>query len=214
MTRIAMIGGTGLVGRALAVRLVGAHDLLLIGRRASGITGAEERVGPIDDWPALLGGERIDVAISTLGTTIKQAGSWEAFRAVDVEAVLGFAKAAKAAGARQMLSVSSVGALHGARNNYLAMKGATERGLENIGFERLDIVRPGLLRGERGGERRLAERIGIAVSPVANLLLRGKLDKFASIDAATVAGGLAALIGADGTGRHVHFNRDLERLAR
>ena len=212
MTRIAMIGTTGLIGRALVARLVGEHEVLLIGRRSAEVVGAEEKLGAMADWPALLAGERIDVAISTLGTTIKQAGSWKAFRAVDVDAVLGFAGAAKAAGARQMLSVSSVGALHGARNKYLAMKGETERGLETLEFERLDIVRPGLLRGDRGGDRRLGERIGSAISPLANLLLRGSLDKFAAIDAEVVAKAMAALVGAAGTGRHVHFNRDLNVL--
>lgn len=210
--RIAMIGATGLIGRALAPRLVAAHDLLLIGRRLAGISGAEERVAPVDQWPGLLAGEAIDVAISTLGTTIKQAASWEAFRAVDVDAVLGFAQAAKAAGARQMLSVSSVGAMAGARNKYLAMKGETERELAKIGFERLDIVRPGLLRGNRGGEQRVGERIGLAISPLANLLLRGSLDRFASIDADTVAAAMAMLVGAAGPKRQVHFNRDLKRL--
>ena len=62
--RIAMIGATGLIGRALAPRLVAAqHDVLLIGRRPAGIKGAEERVAPSDQWPGLLAGEAIDVAI-------------------------------------------------------------------------------------------------------------------------------------------------------
>lgn len=211
--RVAMIGATGLIGRTLAARLAGSHELLLIGRRAAGVVGAQEKLGALADWPAMLAGESIDVAISTLGTTIKQAGSWEAFRAVDVAAVLAFAGAGKAAGARQMLSVSSVGALHGARNRYLAMKGEAERGLEQIGFERLDIVRPGLLRGQRGGDRRLGEGIGIAISPVANLLLRGSLDKFAAIDADVVAAAMARLVGAGGRGRHIHFNRALKAMA-
>jgi uncharacterized protein YbjT (DUF2867 family) len=211
--RIVMIGATGLVGRALAPLLAVEHDLLLIGRRAAGVGGAQERTGSIAEWPSLLDKERVDVAISTLGSTIRQAGSWDAFRAIDVDAVLAFAAAAKVAGASQMISVSSVGALHGARNNYLAMKGATERGLDKLKFERLDIVRPGLLRGNRVGEPRLGERIGIAISPVANLLLRGSLDKFAAIDAEVVAAAMARLVGAAGKGRHVHFNRDLLRIA-
>lgn len=211
--RIAMIGATGLIGRHLAARLASNHDLLLIGRRPAGVKGAEDRVGPVEQWPALMAGEKIDVAISTLGTTIKQAGSREAFRAVDVDAVLGFARAAHAAGARHMLLVSSVGALPGARNFYMAMKGETERELGRVGFDRLDIIRPGLLRGDRGGEPRLGERIGIAISPLANLLLRGSLDRFAAIDAKLVATAMAALVGAEASGRHVHFNRDLGALA-
>jgi len=211
--RIAMIGATGLIGRALAPRLAATHELLLIGRRPAGVQGVEEQVAPLDEWPALLAGEKIDIAISTLGTTIRQAGSWNAFRAVDVTAVFGFAEAALTAGARQMLSVSSVGANASARNRYLAMKGAAEDGLAALGFERLDIVRPGLLRGDRGGDRRLGERIGSAISPVANLLLRGPLDRFAAIDAERVAAAMAALVGAQGEGRRVHFNRDLKMLA-
>ena len=210
--RIAMIGATGLIGQALAPRLAVDHDLLLIGRRPAGVAGAEERIAPMDEWSAVLAGEAIDVAISTLGTTIRQAGNWEAFQAVDATAVLRFARAARAAGARQMLSVSSVGANAGARNKYLAMKGAAEDGLAALGFERLDIIRPGLLRGDRGDDRRLGERIGSAISPVANLLLRGRLDRFAAIDAERVAAGIAALVGAKGNGRRVHFNREIIAL--
>ncbi|MES2904752.1 MAG: NAD(P)H-binding protein [Pseudomonadota bacterium] len=213
MIRIAMIGATGLIGRALAPRLVAAgHDVLLIGRRTADVAGAKERVGRTAEWPGLLADESLDVAISTLGTTWKQAGSWDAFRAVDHDAVVAFAGAAKAAGARQFLTVSSVGADPEARNHYLALKGEVERDLAARGFERLDIIRPGLLRGNRGSDRRLGERIGIAVSPMANLLLRGSLDKIAAIDADVVAKAMAALAGAAGEGRHIHFNRDIRRL--
>lgn len=145
--RIAMIGATGLIGRSLAARLAGAHELLLIGRRAAGVVQAGERTGAMADWPALLAGERVDVAISTLGTTWKQAGSWEEFRAVDVEAVLAFARAARAAGARQMLSVSSVGALHGARNNYLAMKGRLSVGSSRSGSSGSTLSAPACCAG-------------------------------------------------------------------
>lgn len=211
--RIAMIGATGLIGRALAPSLVAAgHIVLLIGRRSAGFTGIEERIGEMADWPEMLAGEKIDAAISTLGTTWKRAGSWDAFRAVDLNAVIAFAKAARAAGARQMMTVSSVGADPAASNQYLALKGEVEHVLTAIGFERLDVIRPGLLRGKRGADRRLGERIGIAVSPLANLLLRGSLDKFAAIDAGVVAKAMAALVGATGEGRHVHFNRELKLL--
>ena len=212
--RVAMIGATGLIGRSLGPRVAAEHDLLLIGRRAAGIAGAEDHVAPIADWPKQLIGETIAVAISTLGTTIRQAGSWDAFRAVDVDAVLGFARAARAAGARQFLCVSSVGADAGARNRYLAMKGEVERDLAAIGFERLDIIRPGLLRGDRGDDRRLGERIAIAIGPLLNPLLRGPLDRFAAIDADKVAAAMASLIGAEGGGRHIHFNRILRQSAR
>lgn len=208
--RIALIGATGLIGRSL-VPLLKELNPLLLGRRASGFS-VKEIVTPMADWPARLSGAGIDVAISTLGTTWAKAGSWPAFEAVDHDAVLGFAGAARAAGARQFISVSSAGADAGSLNGYLAIKGRTELALADVGFDRVDIIRPGLLRGPRGNDRRIGERLGILVSPLLNLALRGSLDRFAAIDASTVAAAIAALAGALPPGVHIHHNRDLKRL--
>lgn len=214
MARVAMIGATGLIGRSVAPLLVAAgHELTIVGRRASGVAGANERVAPMEQWADALADWRGEVAISTLGTTWKRAGSWEAFRAVDHEAVAAFARSVRSAGARQFVTVSSVGADPVSRNTYLALKGDVETALAAVGFDRLDVVRPGLLRGNRGGDRRLGERIGILVSPVLNLLLRGPLDRFAAIEAGTVAAAIATLAGRGESGRHVHRNRELRALA-
>lgn len=144
---------------------------------------------------------------------MRAAGSEAAFRAVDFDAVVAFAAAARRAGARHMLSVSSVGADAQSRNFYLRIKGEMERALEALGFDRLDIFRPGLLRGERGSDRRLGERLGIALSPVVNLALRGRLDRFAAIDAALVASAVHACLGREEPGTFRHENRDIRRLA-
>ena len=212
--RIAVIGSTGLIGRKLAP-LLAAHDVLVLSRSPTGVDQARWReiLAPAADWPAAMAGESIDAAISTLGTTWNKAGSWDAFEAVDRTAVVDFAQAARKAGATQMISVSSVGADPNARNAYLKLKGRVEADLVALGFGRLDLIRPGLLRGERGGDRRLGERIGIVASPLVNLLLRGPLDRFQAIDADQVASAIAALLGREGVGRHVHENRDLRRLA-
>ena len=83
-----------------------------------------------------------------------------------------------------------------------------------LGFDRLDVLRPGLLRGVRGRDRRLGERIGIALSPLVNLALQGPLDRYAAIDAVLVADAAAHLLDEQGGGTHIHHNRDLRRLAR
>ena len=83
--------------------------------------------------------------------------------------------------------VSSVGADSRSSAFYLKVKGEMEEALRSLGFDRLDIVRPGLLRGDRGPERRFGERVGILISPLVNLVLRGRLDRYAAIDADTVA---------------------------
>lgn len=210
--RVVLIGATGLVGSHLLSK-VDPRDLLVLARRSTGKAGIREKIAPVEAWPDLLRGEAIDIAVSTLGTTWRKAQCWGAFEAVDRTAVVEFASAARDSGARHMITVSSVGADAGSSNRYLALKGQVENDLGELGFERLDVLRPGLLRGRRGAERRLAERLGIVASPVVNLFLRGSLDRFAAIGADVVASAIAVLIEASSTGVHVHHNREIAALA-
>ena len=112
-----------------------------------------------------------------------------------------------------MVLVSSVGADANSMSEYLALKARVEDDLSRLGFERLDIVRPGLLRGPRGGDRRLKERLGIVLSPITNLFLRGSKERFAAIDAAVVAKAIAALLGEPKPGIFIHHNREIRSLA-
>lgn len=216
--RVVMIGATGLVGSLLAERLLadGIFDEVhAIGRRASGTAHARwhEHVAPPCEWPTHVAAIGADVAASALGTTMRVAGSKAAFRAVDLDMVTAFARAASEAGARRMLTVSSVGADPASRLFYPALKGEMEDALAGIGFDRLDVLRPGLLRGERGGERRLAERLGIAVSPLVNLVMLGALARYAAIDANVVANAAAACLYRHEPGLRVHDNRSIRQLA-
>jgi uncharacterized protein YbjT (DUF2867 family) len=215
--RILLIGATGLIGGLLADRLAGgpAHIHALV-RRPTGRSGPNwsESIAPADQWPDLARSIGGDVAVSALGTTRRAAGSEEAFRAVDQHMVIAFAQAAREAGVAHMIMVSSVGADATARAFYLRVKGETEAAVRALDFPRLDLVRPGLLRGDRGPERRLGERIGIALSPLMNLLLLGRLDRFAAIDASVVAAAMATLVAQGQPGTHIHHNRELHALAR
>jgi uncharacterized protein YbjT (DUF2867 family) len=207
---IIMAGSTGLIGGILLNRLAG-HELTLIGRRANPAASAETKqlIGDIAEWPSLIAGVQADVAICTLGTTMAQAGSKAAFAAIDLDAVIAFAKAARRRGAHQFMLVSSVGANPKAGNFYLATKGRAEEGVKAIGFERVDIVRPGLLRGERGGTARAVERLMIGLSPLTNLLTPRMFDHYRAIDADDVAEAMAALAGKDARGVFVHHNREI-----
>jgi uncharacterized protein YbjT (DUF2867 family) len=211
MTRIAMIGATGLVGSQLRPLLESKHKLLVLGRRPSGAAG--EKIGSMAEWPALLAGERVDVAMSTLGTTRKAAGSWDAFMAVDRDAVLAFAKAAHACGARHFLAVSSSGANPASRNAYLQLKGEVEDALAAVGFDRVDILRPGLLLGKRSGKPRLLEKVAVIADPISRIFLRGSWDRYAGINAAVVARAMAALVERHEPGLFRHHNREIRALA-
>ncbi|HEX6376820.1 MAG TPA: NAD(P)H-binding protein [Allosphingosinicella sp.] len=211
-----MIGATGLVGSLAGPKLLAkgwSVDALV--RRASGFTHPRwrEHVAPAEEWPGIVASLDADAAVSALGTTMRQAGSRAAFRTVDHDRVVDFARAAAMAGARQMIAVSSVGADPRSANFYLRTKGEMETVLQTLGFERLDILRPGLLRGPRGGDRRPGERVAVALSPLVNLVLRGRLARYAAIDAATVAAAIAAALDQPGVGVLIHENREIRRLA-
>jgi uncharacterized protein YbjT (DUF2867 family) len=207
--RILLIGATGLVGRLAVERLAAdGHHVQVLARRAAG-GGGHETIAPSSDWPALvrqLGG---DVAVCAIGTTLRAAGSQPAFRAVDFDITVDFARAARGAGVPHMIAVSSVGANEDSSNFYLRTKGEMEEALQACGFDRLDLLRPGLLRGDRGPERRLGERIGVFVSPLVNLALRGRFAKYAAIDARLVAAAIASLAGQDEPGTFIHHNREI-----
>jgi uncharacterized protein YbjT (DUF2867 family) len=159
-----------------------------------------------------LAGETLSVFVSCLGTTIKTAGSREAFIAVDRELVLRLATWARNSGARHAILVSSAGASRQSGNFYLRVKGEVEDGLEALGFDRVDLLRPGLLLGARN-ERRPGEAVAQALSPLSDLFLRGKLARFRSIDAIDVAKAIVRLSGMNKSGVFVHDTPALEGLA-
>ena len=205
---IILAGASGLIGGLLAARLQG-QPLTAIGRRAvPGIS--DQRIAPVAEWPALVAMLAPDVAISTLGTTIRTAGSQAAFAAIDHDAVVAFARAAKDAGARQFLMVSSVGA--GGASFYLKTKGRAEASVRALGFARVDIFRPGLLLGERAGDARPVERLFAALSPLTNALTPRAFDQYKAISADDVAAAMARVIGAAENGVFVHHNREMLAL--
>lgn len=218
--RIALVGATGMVGRRVMEAAVGRTDLRLVGlarREAALPAGAKMELFVADpvNWGEVFEAMQPRAVVCALGTTWKKAGEDEAaFRAVDYDLVLATARAAKASGIGRFVVVSSVGAAVGAKQFYLKVKGEMERDIAKIGFERLDILRPGLLRGPRGDDRRPLERLGIMAGPAANLLLHGKYRAYRSIDARVVARAALALSLRKAKGRFVHDNDGIARAAR
>ncbi|MFG6414013.1 hypothetical protein ACG02S_08905 [Roseateles sp. DC23W] len=137
-----LAGATGLVGRALQAELPGAIALV---RKPQPGAVTVDYARP-ESFAALPAPGSVCIA---LGTTMAQAGSRAAFRAVDFDAVVTVARAARQAGATHCGLVSAMGATARSAVFYNRVKGETEDALTAMGFERLVIARPSLLDGER-----------------------------------------------------------------
>ena len=223
-----MAGATGLIGRALlqvlradpgvgkvyAVLRAGSRsgdlptgvkavklDYAALAAAASGTSASAGNALPPLEW-----------ALCALGTTIKQAGSEAAFRAVDVDAVLAFARAAKAAGAKRFGVISALGANAKSKVFYNRCKGEMEAALADIGFEQLIIARPSLLLGDRkalGQPTRIGEVVAQHAAPFIAWAVPRKLRP---IQAETVARAMLRATAERRPGARVIESDELQRL--
>ena len=197
-----LAGASGLVGKHLLDGLLEAPDfgrVFAITRRpiAREHPRLANRIIQFDRLEAQLKGTVCHVAFCCLGTTRRQAGSEAAFRQVDVDYVLAFARAARAAQAQRFVFVSSAGASPQSKHFYLRVKGEVEQALAGLGFPSLDIIQPGLLLGWRR-ELRPAELAAMIFMPLVNPFLTGGREPLRAIPVRTVA---QSMIGAARSGR-------------
>jgi uncharacterized protein YbjT (DUF2867 family) len=185
---IALAGATGLVGREILRGLVADSSVSAIhalGRRT--LEAAPKVIPHIVDFRSLPALPHVDEVYLALGTTIKVAGSQEAFRAVDFDANLAVARVAFAAGARRAGLVSAMGASSNSRIFYSRVKGELEDALSALPFEALVIARPSLLAGDRedlGQPERRGEKIGMALSALLGPLMPKNYRSVAATDVA------------------------------
>lgn len=216
--KILIAGATGLTGSLLVRQLVaegkgGDLHLLLRGPTVQNFGDADLHVADPASWPEEIARVQPDIVISCLGSTMKKAGSKAAFAAIDRDLVASVAEAGKRAGASQMIAVSSTMADSSASSFYLRIKGEAEDLMRAQKFDRLDIVRPGLLRGERTGDSRLGEGLAILASPVMDRLLHGSLRRYRSIAAGDVAAAMVKLTAKQEPGTYIHENDAIWNLA-
>jgi len=182
-------GATGLVGNNILHQLAVRGDTpVAMARRPIKDLPANAQLLEINFEQFLINGElpQCDHFYLCLGTTIKTAGSRDAFRAVDFEYSLAVAKKAIQAGATGISLVSSVGADASSKNFYLKTKGQLEDAIKSLGFSSINIYRPGILMGDRS-ETRPLEGLGKIVFQVIDPLLLGYLSPYRSIQANLLA---------------------------
>lgn len=210
-TNYLLAGATGLVGTEIVKQLVAnaEAEVWCLGRRPPEVSAANLHFVEHDfksevDWSRQK--PVSPVAICTLGTTIKKAGSQSAFREVDFDFVVNFATEALALGVRSLHVVTAHGASASSAIFYNRVKGDLEARLLSMGLPSLHIYRPSLLLGSRK-EHRAGENIASVVTSVLSPLF--KIPGLSSIQP-TPADRLAAYIikssASAATGNHVHTN--------
>ncbi len=208
MTIALLAGATGLVGGE-CLRLLAADDAIgevrVLARRPLPPQSKGPRVKELRTDFADLDGHpewfSVDWVFCALGTTMKQAGSREAFRRVDYDYPLAIAKAARAQGASHFLLVSAMGANALSPIFYNRVKGELEEAVQALGFASLTLARPSLLLGDRQDWRigeEVAKRVGWLFPPGSR-----------PVHASQVASALVQAAHEPALGLHVLENRQL-----
>ena len=206
---ILLAGATGLTGELLLDCLLNEPTVeRVLAHSRKPLADHPHLENPVGDpavfLPQLSG--PVDVAFCCLGTTIKQAGSEEAFRAVDHDMVVAFAKRAREMGARHLIVISAIGADPESSIFYNRVKGEMEQSLRAQDWPQLTIARPSLLIGER-----LEERPAEKIAGLFSKLIPGK---YHGIEACELARALWRLALEDQQGVRVIESDELRKLGK
>jgi uncharacterized protein YbjT (DUF2867 family) len=212
--RVLLIGASGLTGQSVLrlllrdARVKEVHTPL---RGPSSVVHPKLRSHPWKEKPPRfdpLPGIPFDAVLCCLGTTLKKAGTRQAFQNVDRDAVLDLGSWTKSRGVSRILVISSSGANPHSANFYLRTKGEMEEGLRSFGIPSTTVLRPGLLLGNRE-ELRPAERLGQWALPLLSPVLKGPLLGWQGTPVETLAGLMVARMFDPRPGFHIVENRDI-----
>ncbi|MBP7738534.1 MAG: oxidoreductase [Spirochaetes bacterium] len=145
-----------------------------------------QHVVDFDDSASIRDAIKADDIFCCLGTTIKKAGSQEAFRKVDFTYPVTLAREAASRGSKRYFIITAMGSNPRSRIFYNRVKGEVEAAVRALPYESVHIFRPSLLLGDRQ-EVRAAEKIGSALARILNPLMAGPLRPYRAIQARAVA---------------------------
>jgi uncharacterized protein YbjT (DUF2867 family) len=214
MRRTALLAGaTGLVGRELLMLLLDdsdVADVVVLSRRPIATPHPKLQQGVVEfDQLHNFVLPPVDDYYCCLGTTIKRAGTREAFREVDLVFPVTIARMALASGTTRCLFVSAMGANPQSRVFYNRTKGELEAELMRLEFEAVYAFRPSILTGDRA-EFRAGEDAALAVLRPLSFLLPAKVRPVAAAD---VARAMQACAKREKSGRFIVASDEIRRIA-
>lgn len=178
MKTFLILGATGAVGSQLLAQALRHPDVAkVVAPTRRPLHPHPKLTNPIIDFEALAADVpwwQADIAFCTLGTTLKQAGSAQAFYRVDHDYILRIAELSHAAGTKTFVLNSTLSADMNGFGLYLKTKGETERDVADLGFASLILVRPSLLDGAERPDKRTGEAIGLLFNRYLGKLIPSK----------------------------------------
>lgn len=212
-----LVGASGLVGSELLSCLLISQEyskVIVLVRKSLGLNHAklEERVIDFEELALYKDCFKVEDVFCCLGTTIKKAGSQEAFKKVDVDYPLEVARLAKEMQAEKFLIISSMGANPNSAVFYSRMKGLLEQKLTEIGIKSLYIFRPSLLIGDRK-EFRMGEAVSALFTKGLSFLFMGPLKKYKPITANAVASGMCRAAQNKAEGIHTYISHEIAEMS-
>jgi len=212
-----VVGSTGLIGRSLVHQLIeGGEPVKALTREDQATSNSILEYIKVNFDALELDSESFsdikDIYIC-LGTTIKKAGSKEAFQKVDIQYCIDVAREAEKNGVRNLSIITSVGSDSRSSNFYLKTKGLIEEQISDLDFDSISIHRPGLLIGSRK-EARAGESIGQILYPfLVNPFLIGSLTKYRSIESEVLAKAMIRLSGFKKSVNFYYFDDFLDKIS-
>jgi uncharacterized protein YbjT (DUF2867 family) len=209
---VLVAGATGAVGREVVSQLLEDPEFALVqvvARRPTGreharlaefVTDFEDLDGCASRHPQLF---NVDAVFCCLGTTLRAAGSREAFEKVDHDYVLKLAMLASVHRVPKFLMVSAVGASPKALAYYSRVKGRVEAAVSQLPFTSLHILRPSLLLGPRD-EHRPGEAAAQKFAPLLSPFLLGPLARYRPVRTSEVAAEMIRLAKREQPGAYTH----------
>jgi uncharacterized protein YbjT (DUF2867 family) len=207
-----LAGATGLIGRHLLTLLIEDpyyQKVVVITRKPIQVSSKCENI--VTNFDRLNEHYRkmvVDDVFCCLGTTMRVAGSKEAFRKVDFEYPMEMGRLAKINGAEKYLLVSALGAKKNSSVFYNHVKGEVEDAISMLRFSAYHIFRPSLLLGNRKEDRRSEHAAKIFFKMVGFLLPA----KWKAIDARKVAAAMLHFAKQNSTGNFIHESGELQKL--
>jgi uncharacterized protein YbjT (DUF2867 family) len=212
--KVALVAGSsGLIGKHVLQLLVGSpaySKVIALTRAPLEINNEKLKniVAEFDTLNLVKPDLRADDVFCCLGTTMKKAGSKEAFRKVDYNYPLKLATMANEFCAKQFLIVTALGANKKSGIFYNQVKGEVEEAIGELPFESFLIFRPSLLMGDRK-EKRFGEEVGKVLTTYLGWMLP---KKYRVIDGAKVARAMVNIASEGNKGKHIYESDVLQNF--